>query len=426
MEHQTLRNQTIYQVFVRNQSEEGTLSAVTRDLDRIKDLGIDILYLLPIHPIGEVARKGKYGSPYAIQDYRKIHPELGTLADFQNLIKESHKRDIKVMMDIVFNHTSRDAVYIKEHPHWYYYKDGKLANRIGDWSDVADLNFNEKEVRDFLIDTLIYYVKMGVDGFRCDVAPIIPLSFWKEAVKAVGKVNPHVIWLSESIEPSFIKYLRQNHYEGHSDAEMYQAFDVLYDYDIYPSLKAYLLKEGTLKQYLDVVKLQEFIFPDDYLKIHFLENHDQMRIAELVKAPLVVANLTAWSFFMPGMGFIYAGQERLDDHKPDLFEKGVILQKEKDKDFYGFIQKLISLKKLPHFRNKTRFDIIDTEVPDLILAHHESGEGILFGIFNLVSHIRRVKVPLEDGEYLNLIDGKMKRVYQGYITVDLPLYLKVK
>lgn len=426
MNHHTLRNQTMYQVFVRNHSEEGSLNAVTRDLDRIKALGIDILYLLPIHPIGEVARKGTYGSPYAIKDYRQIHPELGTLADFQNLVKESHKREIKVMMDIVFNHTSRDAVYIKEHPHWYYYKDGKLANRIGDWSDVADLNFEEKDVRTFLIDTLVYYAKMGVDGFRCDVAPIVPLSFWKDAVKAVTKVNPNVIWLSESIEPSFIKYLRQHHYEGRSDAEMYQAFDVLYDYDVYPSLKAYLLKEGTLKQYLDVVKLQEHIYPEDYLKIHFLENHDQQRIADIVKAPLVVANLTAWSFFMPGMGFIYAGQERLDDHRPDLFEKDVILQKEKDQDFYRFIQTLIGIKKRPLFKNKTRFDIIESETPDLILAQHESDEEVWFGVFNLVSHIRRVKVPLEDGEYLNLLDGKMKRIYQGYITVDLPLFLQVR
>ena len=209
-----LRNSTIYQVFPRNYSKDGTLRALKNDLERIVDLGVDILYLLPVHPIGEVARKGTAGSPYAIKDYRAINADLGSLADFEDLVAKAHQKGLKIMMDIVFNHTSRDSILLKEHPDWFYIKNGQPGNRVGDWSDVADLNFEVAAVWDYLIETLIYWVHKGVDAFRCDVAPIIPLAFWKKAREEVAKVNSDVFWLSESIEPEFIKYLRAQGYEA--------------------------------------------------------------------------------------------------------------------------------------------------------------------------------------------------------------------
>ncbi|MEY3609480.1 MAG: Alpha,4-glucan:maltose-phosphate maltosyltransferase 2, partial [Bacillota bacterium] len=142
-----LRQQTIYQVFVRNHTQAGTFQALIKDLPRIQSLGVSILYLLPIHPIGVLARKGKVGSPYSIRDYYAIDEALGTEQDFKNLITEAHRIGLKVMMDIVFNHTARDARWVKEHPEYYYYKDGKLANRIGDWSDIADLDLTRQDVR---------------------------------------------------------------------------------------------------------------------------------------------------------------------------------------------------------------------------------------------------------------------------------------
>ncbi|MDX9691813.1 MAG: alpha-amylase family glycosyl hydrolase, partial [Acholeplasmataceae bacterium] len=161
-----LRSYTFYQVFPRQYSIEGTFNKVLEDLNRIKSMGVDMLYFLPIHPIGKKARKGEEGSPYSIIDYYKISSDLGSLKDFQRLIESAHEKDMKVMIDIVFNHTSRDSILVKEHPEWFYKNEaGEFANRIGDWSDITDLDFRNREVWDYLIDVLVYWAKI-VDGFR--------------------------------------------------------------------------------------------------------------------------------------------------------------------------------------------------------------------------------------------------------------------
>ncbi len=159
-----LRNQVIYQVYPRQYSNEGTFEALRKDLDRIVDLGVSILYLLPIHPIGHVGRKGVDGCPYSISDYYGIAEELGTMNDFDRLVEEAHQKGLKVMLDIVFNHTSRDSKLTKEHPEWFYKnEDGGFANRIGDWSDVTDLTYEDPKQWTYLIDNLIFWAKKLMD-----------------------------------------------------------------------------------------------------------------------------------------------------------------------------------------------------------------------------------------------------------------------
>lgn len=424
MDKLALKNQTIYQVYVRNYSAEGTFKAVEKDLPRIADLGVSIVYLLPIHPIGVVARKGALGSPYAIQDYKAINPELGTLADFQSLLQASHKRGLKVMMDIVFNHTARDAKWVKEHPDYYYYKDGKLANRVGDWSDVADLLITKPEVEKALIDVLLYWTKMGVDGFRCDVAPLLPIEFWIRARKAVSAVNPDMIWLSESVDPGFIQWLREENHTCMSDAQMYQAFDILYDYDVFHALEGYFTKKNDLKKYLTLAAAQSYIYPKDYLKIHHLENHDTARAAKYIRDMNILKNMTAWSFFQNGVGFVYAGQETLNTKTPSLFEKDTIDLKVQDSEFYQFIKKMIALKKHPAFASQTRLEILETIQPDLIEARLQSPHAHLYGIFNLAKGDREVYVPFADGTYSNWIDQAKLTVKDGILKVKGPVVVE--
>ncbi len=419
-----LKNATIYQIYVRNHTKEGTFKALENDLPRLKDLGVSILYLLPINPIGETARKGTMGSPYSIKDFYAINPELGTLEDFRHLVDAAHGMGFKIMLDVVVNHTSRDAKLVKEHPEFYVYKDGQLANRIGDWSDIADLRFDLPEVREYLIEMLKYWVKQDVDGFRCDVAPLIPLDFWREAIGSCNAINEDLIWLSESIEPEFIKYLRSLGYHGHSDSEMYQVFDILYDYDVYPFLKTYLMTDGDLKAYLRQVRTQEYIYPVDYLKIHFLENHDQLRIASIVTNDVILRNLTAWSFFQNGLGFLYAGQETKNKATPSLFEKEPIDLQVKDASFYDFIKRLIAIKKEPCFATVRRFDIINHLQLDLIVAKMTSDDGIYWGLFSTAKYERQVYVPMEDGTYRDLISGQTVKVDHGILKLKEPLFLK--
>ena len=421
-----LRQQTIYQVFVRNHTKEGTFQALQKDLTRIQDLGVTILYLLPIHPIGVLARKGQIGSPYAIQDYDVVDPNLGTEADLKSLIQEAHRLGLKVMMDIVFNHTARDAKWVKQHPEYYYYRDGKLANRVGDWSDVADLDLTKPEVRSALIQILKKWTAFGFDGFRCDVAPLLPLDFWQTAKQEIQLMNPNMIWFSESVHPSFIQYLRGEGYRAHSDAEMYQVFDILYDYDVHNFFEDYLLNQGSLAAYLQMVQAQGYLYPQHYVKAHFLENHDLPRIHKLVPSKPILMNLTAWSFFQHGIGFIYAGQETLQTHVPSLFEKEPIDLAIQDKAFYDFIKRLIAIKKLPYFAEARKFIVNEHPLQaHMIEARLFTPTVQLVGLFNLVKDARQFHIDLPNGDYLDLITETKVKIHQGIVHTQGPLILVV-
>jgi glycosidase len=421
-----LRQQTIYQVFVRNHTQAGTFQALIKDLPRIQSLGVSILYLLPIHPIGVLARKGKVGSPYSIRDYYAIDEALGTEQDFKNLITEAHRIGLKVMMDIVFNHTARDARWVKEHPEYYYYKDGKLANRIGDWSDIADLDLTRQDVRKALIDVLVYWTQFGLDGYRCDVAPLLPLDFWQTAKQKIATLNPSTLWLSESVHPHFIQYLRGEGYAAHSDAEMFQVFDMLYDYDVHEFLMHYLTGKGELSTYLRMVQAQSYIYPEDYVKAHFLENHDVSRIHQTVANITTLKNLTAWSFFQPGIGFIYAGQETLATKLPDLFEKDPINLQIKDQSFYTFMARLIAIKKMTYFGDARKFIINEHPLQsNLIEATLSYPKGQLVGYFNLTKDTRSVYTSLKEGSYLDLISQHSIEVKRGIINLKDPYILVV-
>ena len=211
------RNLNIYSIFLRNFSKKGTFNAVHSELDRIKHLGTDVIWFLPFYPIGELNRKGSVGSPYAIKDFRSIDPAIGTLDDFKLLVQEIHKREMKVMIDIVFNHTAPDSILVQEHPEWFYKKpDGSMGNRVGDWTDIVDLDYSNDELWAYQIETLVQWAKI-VDGFRCDVAPLIPIEFWKEARERVNAMKPDFIWLSETVEPHFIEHLRERDLIAHRD-----------------------------------------------------------------------------------------------------------------------------------------------------------------------------------------------------------------
>ena len=189
----SLQNQLIYSVFVRNHTKEGTFRALIPDLDRIRSLGTDIIWLMPIHPIGEMNRKGTLGSPYANRDYRSINPEYGTPDDFRALADAVHARGMRIMIDVVYNHTSPDSVLWNEHPEFFYKKpDGRPGNHVGEWTDVIDLEYSNMELWDYQIETLKRWAGI-VDGFRCDVASLVPVEFWKRARREVSEIHPGFI-----------------------------------------------------------------------------------------------------------------------------------------------------------------------------------------------------------------------------------------
>ena len=172
-----LRESVIYELYPRAFSAAGDFNGITTQLDSLKDLGVNILWLMPIHPIGEKFRKGTLGSPYAVRDYYAINPEYGSTDDFRRLIEEAHARGLRVILDIVANHTAWDNVLIKRHPEFYKQDaSGKIIPPVAEWTDVAGLNYANPQLREYVINMLKYWIKeFDVDGFRCDVAHMIPV-----------------------------------------------------------------------------------------------------------------------------------------------------------------------------------------------------------------------------------------------------------
>lgn len=407
-----LRNMTLYSVFVRNFG--GSFAAVERDLPRLKRLGVDAIWLLPIHPIGTEKRKGSLGSPYAISDYRAVNPEFGTMEDFVRLCDAAHHSGLKILIDVVYHHTSPDSILAKTHPEYFYRKpDGSFGNHVGDWTDIIDFDFDNRALWDELIDTLCFWAQY-VDGFRCDVAPLVPLAFWLAARKRVAAVRPDCIWLAESVEHEFIRYNRNQGLVALSDSELYQAFDICYDYDVYPDFTGYIKGETKLDDYVAALIRQESTYPADYVKLRFTENHDRPRTAELFPDPTVRENWMAWTFFQKGMPMLYCGQEWAAEHCPTLFDPDPIYCTGTPMH-EALLSRLIAMKKDPIFSSGVYS--IEARPHDILVAAWEQGDRKLVGIFSLKGKKGVVKVPLENGSYRNLLGDEPSAVRFGVVSM---------
>lgn len=412
----SLRGDVIYAVYVRNHTPEGTFQAVIPDLDRIKALGTDIIWFMPIHPIGETGKKGSLGCPYANRDYRTVNPAYGSMEDFRHLVDEIHARGMKCIIDVVYNHTSPDSTLTKEHPEFFYRKpDGSMGNHVGDWSDVVDLDYNCKALWDYQIESLVQWAKL-VDGFRCDVASFVPVEFWCRAREAVERVRPGCIWLAETVHSGFGLLSRKSGLYSANDYEVFRAFDMEYDYDTREVFDRYLKGEIALSHYIDMLNFQECAYPDNYIKMRFLENHDQPRICSFVKDELALANYTAFLYFLKGTTLLYAGQEYRNDHTPSLFEKDLI-RRDPVKDLTPLLQTLYRIKKQVLSCEDYFMGQAD-DTHDVAILVRDDNRTKKLGVFSLKGQAAAVKVPFSDGDYVNCIDGAAVCVKDGILRCD--------
>lgn len=342
---------SIYQIFVRNFSQDGSLLAIIPELERIRSMGFEWIYLTPLHPIGEVARKGTLGSPYAIKNYREINPELGTLTTFRRLVQTAHDLGLKVMIDVVYNHTSPDSFLSKDHPEWFLRdKNNAFTRKFEEWSDVIDLDFaSSPALWDELIDTLIQWREEGVNGFRCDVASLVPLDFWKEARRRVnapdtsGKDCYSILWLAEQVHPQFLLHVRKKGFACHGGPELHQVFDLTYDYDGFERLEGYWGGEKSLDMFIEYLYTQQTVYPAGITKARFLENHDQKRAAWRFPQEELLKQWTVFYQLLPGITFAYMGQEYACDVTPSLFEKDHLFWERKKSSFAQFFTHCFSI-----------------------------------------------------------------------------------
>lgn len=408
-----LRQDVIYSIYVRNHTPEGTFNAILPDLDRIKALGTDIIWFMPIHPIGVKGKKGTLGCPYANRDYRTVNPEYGTMEDFRHLVDEIHARGMKCIIDVVYNHTSPDSSLTTEHPEFFYRKpDGQMGNKVGDWTDVVDLDYGCKELWDYQIESLVMWARI-VDGFRCDVASFVPVEFWCRAREAVEEVRPGCIWLAETVHSGFGLLSRKNGIYSANDYEAYRAFDMEYDYDVREAFDRYLKGEITLSHYIDLLNFQECVYPDNYIKMRCLENHDQPRICSFVKEEPALDNYTAFLYFLKGTTLLYAGQEYRNDHTPSLFDKDVITRNA-ELDISPLLQKLYKIKKEvlsagDYFRGSA------DDAQDIAVLERDDNRTRKLGVFSLKGCSGNVRTGFPDGSYVNQIDGKTVLISDGVL-----------
>jgi glycosidase len=411
------RKTFLYQVYVRSHTAEGTFKAFNKDLDRISQLGVDVVYFMPIHPIGQLHKKGGLGCPYSIQDYKEINPEYGTMDDFEHTVREIHNRNMKVMIDVVFNHTSHDSVLLQEHPEYFMHdENGNLTSKEPHWSDIQDFDFaNDKGLWDELIDTLLFWQKKGVDGFRFDVASFLPLDFLHQAREAMMAFNPNVMLLSESVHGHYLRHMRNRGFRILSEAEIYQVFDMAYDYDVHSYYEAYLKGNEQLNTYLKEVLRQEEIYPQNYIKMRNLENHDFGRFTKMVDSnPIKVDNWTGFIFFVKGSTMIYAGEEFSDTHQPSLFDKEDVNWT--GRDISPLIRKLATLTKMDHFANGV-FDI-HLQEKDVIVSSYRYNNETIVGIFNVGDESGTVSINLPDGIYEDLLSSKQIQVQDNTVILS--------
>ncbi len=422
-----LRNSSIYQVFVRNYKGEGKFKDLINDIKRISDMGFEYLYLCPIHPIGKVNRKGTLGSPYAISDYYKINDEYGDMEDFDDLVKECHNNNLKIMIDIVINHSSPDCVFTLTNPEFYYRNnEGNFGNRVADWTDVIDFNYDNKALREEMIKMLSFWANKGVDGFRCDVASLVPSDFWLEAKEAISKINKDFVWLGESVEFEFIEAIRKLSFKAFTDYELFEAFDMLYSYDIKSFINDAFINEKNLNILARMINYQNSEFKLNNLKVKYLENHDNERIYTLLKKNKnKVLNYLAFIFLQRGVPFVYAGQEAWCEHKPTLFDKDMLDWSNYDETYVELIKKLNSLRKLDIFKDETYCHVGEHEDYFDVTLCSEKEE--YYGIYNVLDLKDKMKTELNDGTYINLIDDKEVIITNTEVDSScLPLFVRVK
>jgi len=361
----------IYEIFPRQFSPQGDFNGVTAQLDRLQQLGVTVLWLMPIHPVGKLKSKGTLGSPYAVRDYYGINPEYGTAADLHHLVSEAHKRNLKLIIDIVANHTSWDSVMMTTPAFYTHDASGKIIPPMPDWSDVADLNYDNAPLRRYMIDMLKYWIReFDLDGFRCDAAGMVPTDFWEQARVELSTLKPDIVMLAEWDDPALTA----------------RAFDLDYAWKLYGTLSDVL--EG--RQPASAVREQWSRDAAQYergaLRMRFSDNHDQDRAITRYGQRAALA-ASALMFTLDGVPLLYDGMEVGDTAESGaaaLFEKLPILWSiaERRPQFPRFYQQIIALRKAHPALRSTEVTWVHNSDESRILsfARHGAGETLLIAV----------------------------------------------
>ncbi len=374
-------NAAVYQINTRQFTPDGTFRAAMAELPRVRALGADILWLMPIHPIGEKKRKGTLGSPYAVRDYRKVNPEFGTLEDFKAFVDRAHELGMYVIIDWVANHTAWDNPLIESHPEWYT-RDaaGEITHTTGtDWTDIADLDFSQPGLRRYMTESLEYWVRdVGIDGYRCDVAGYVPLDFWNTARRRLDAIKP-VFMLAE--------------WESRDMHQ--QAFDMTYAWSLHDTMHRVAKGDADAGALRGWYFGHANIWPDNALRMSFVSNHDkntwegtQFEMFGHALEAAIVLTVTG-----EGMPLLYNGQEAGNEKRLEFFERDPIAWREHP--LAGLYTRLFALleenRALWHGNAGAPMVQVDNSAPAAVFSYvRDAGSDAVFTVLNFSGEPRSV------------------------------------
>lgn len=405
-----IQQSNIYEVNVRQYTPEGTFNAFASALPRLKEMGVDILWFMPITPISKVDRKGDLGSYYAVADYTAVNPEFGSMDDWKALVQKAHDMGFKVIIDWVANHTGADNRWMQSNPDFYVKgKDGKPVYAF-DWSDTRDLDYWNPVLHDSMIHAMQFWVKeTGVDGFRCDVAAEVPRFFWEKAITALKQIKPDIFMLAEADE-----------------AWLHDAgFHATYGWDAFAKMKKIASGEASALVLDTVLRHMDERFPARAVKMYFTSNHDEnswnkadyATMPGEIHAPFAVLTQT-WKNALP---LIYSGQEEPFLDSLSFFYKDTILFKKFERA--PFYQALLKLRKAnPALSVDANYQKIKTTNDHAIYAYLRSkGKSKVLVILNLSKEPQqfRLLTGAAKGKYNNVFGGAQENI-DTEATMTLP------
>ena len=390
-----IKDGVIYEANIRQYSESGKFQDFTKDIYKLKDLGVKIIWLMPIHPISKTNRKGTLGSYYSISDYKAVNPEFGNKDDLDELIKEAHKHDMLVILDWVANHTGWDHKWIENKPDYYTKNEnGEITDPINPstgeswgWTDVADLNFDNMEMQNEMIEAMEYWVKEHeIDGYRLDAAHSCPASFWKKSIKRLKKIK-NVLMLAES----------DGYHTG--GFELIELFDMSYNWSGHHVLNRIYKKENNSEDLKLNINRNLNDYSSKHVLMNFTSNHDENTWAGTVfdRYGDGAKTFAALTYFLPGIPLIYNGQEYGLNKRLEFFEKDYITKKQTD--FYEFYSNLNSLKKennLLDIDSEIKFEIIETNNKNLICYKRTKNNDSMYFVANLSEESQEINTEFSE------------------------------
>jgi|TARA_B110000967_G_scaffold210013_1_gene269525 alpha-amylase len=409
---ETIKDGIIYEVNIRQYSESGTFNDFTKDIPKLKDLGVKVLWLMPIHPISKTKRKGTLGSYYSITNYKEVNPEFGNKDDFNNLIKTAHENNMYVILDWVANHTGWDHQWIENNPNYYTKNSkGEITDPINPetgepwgWEDVADLNFDNLEMQNEMIEAMEYWIREhNIDGYRADAAHGCPVSFWKEVIIRLNKIK-NVFMLAES----------DGYHPG--GFELVELFDMSYSWAGHHILNEIGKNKNNVKDLINNIRTNNESYSKGHILMNFTSNHDENswnstvfeRFGEGVKT------FSALTYFLPGMPLIYNGQEYGLNKRLEFFEKDFIPKPNNEYfDFYKTLAKIKTENKVLHIENSVNFEIIETNNSNVILLKRENNGELMYFLANLSDKSQEIILNL-NGDYTSLINNTSIHLNKNY------------